>query len=210
LKLRLNSSDNSNNVEVSDVPDVPPPVILIEPISDNVNPAAKFFGNDIAMSRGIKSSLFGQAIITEISKNINRQIVTVKLDKRSSDMVPDLLKVDNIGSWKVACRLPRAKTATYGVIGPLGQDVTDDEVMMSLRESGCQISSATRITKGSAKVKTAMFKIAFDLPQLPDVVVLGYQRFHVKLYIDTPWQCYKCQRFGHSASVCKGKQKCVV
>jgi hypothetical protein len=102
-----------------------------------VNPAAKFFGNDIAISKGIKSSLFGQAVITEISKNINRQIVIVKLDKRNITMVPDILNIDNIGSWKVACRLPRAKTATHGVIGPLGQDVTNDEVMVSLRKSGC-------------------------------------------------------------------------
>lgn len=32
--------------------------------------------------------------------------------------------------------------------------------------------------------------------------------FVVRLYIPPPLRCYRCQRYGHIAAVCKGKQRC--
>lgn len=43
---------------------------------------------------------------------------------------------------------------------------------------------------------------------LPDRVNIGYQLFWVKPYILAAFKCYKCQRFGHVAAVCKGKTRC--
>ncbi len=32
--------------------------------------------------------------------------------------------------------------------------------------------------------------------------------FLVRLYVPPPLRCYKCQKFGHVAAVCRGKQRC--
>ena len=32
--------------------------------------------------------------------------------------------------------------------------------------------------------------------------------YGVSLYVPPPQRCFKCQRFGHVAAVCKGKQRC--
>jgi hypothetical protein len=37
-----------------------------------------------------------------------------------------------------------------------------------------------------------------------------YQKFYVRPFRDQLWQCYNCQRFGHSAKFCDSKPRCVV
>lgn len=39
-------------------------------------------------------------------------------------------------------------------------------------------------------------------------VMVGYMSFNVREYIPPPLRCHKCQRYGHTAHVCKGKQRC--
>ncbi|KAF2360612.1 Zinc finger CCHC-type, partial [Trinorchestia longiramus] len=45
---------------------------------------------------------------------------------------------------------------------------------------------------------------------VPPYVRRGYQQYRVNTYIGKPWYCYKCQRFGHSASFCRSAPRCVV
>ena len=110
----------------------------------------------------------------------------------------------------MSCRLPHSLAVTYGVIGPFGEDVTDEELMLELREAGYSDVFATRIIKPKGKIKTSMFKVALAVPQLPEYIYLLYRRYKVSLYIDKPWQCYNCQQFGHNAYSCRSKLKCVV
>ena len=37
-----------------------------------------------------------------------------------------------------------------------------------------------------------------------------YQRFEVTPFIERPWQCFKCQQFGHSAKYCKNNDVCLI
>jgi hypothetical protein len=184
-------------------------VILIEPIADH-RTVEKFFGNDILLSKSIESSLFGKIGVHEMNKNFKRKILIVTLKPGNENRVSELLNVNKLGNWNIRCRLPRAHTITYGVIGPFGPDVSDEELTEILTQSGYDGAKATRIFKTSKKIKTSMFKVMLEVSQLPHYIYLGYQRYPVKLYIDSPWQCFKCQKFGHTASDCHGKQKCVV
>ena len=36
-----------------------------------------------------------------------------------------------------------------------------------------------------------------------------FERFKVSPFIPRPWQCFKCQAFGHNTSNCTGADKCV-
>ncbi len=42
----------------------------------------------------------------------------------------------------------------------------------------------------------------------PKEVTLGYMTYNVREYVPKPMRCYNCQRFGHTASTCKGKRRC--
>ncbi|KAL0153030.1 hypothetical protein M9458_051629, partial [Cirrhinus mrigala] len=50
--------------------------------------------------------------------------------------------------------------------------------------------------------------INFDQEKLPEKVYIGFMCYDVRLYIPPPIRCFKCQRYGHVAAVCKGKQRC--
>ncbi|KAF2348053.1 hypothetical protein FHG87_021189 [Trinorchestia longiramus] len=123
------------------------------------------------------------------------------MDRHYEDHL-ELLKITEIGPWKVKCRFPANQSTSVGVIGPFGEDTSNEDLTEALKEAGFKGALAERIFKGKDKIKTSMFKIIFDSNSLPPYVRIGYQQYWVNTYIGKPWQCYKCQRFGHSAAFC--------
>ena len=65
----------------------------------------------------------------------------------------------------------------------------------------------TRVKRNGTPIKTV--KIEFE-GDLPNYVCFAMQRFSVSLFIDKVWQCYKCQRLGHSAMDCNSKPRCMI
>jgi len=53
-------------------------------------------------------------------------------------------------------------------------------------------------------------KIWFQCAKLPQDIKIMYQNYKITPFIDRPWQCYKCQKFGHSAKFCRGKEVCLI
>ncbi|KAF2354738.1 hypothetical protein FHG87_014509 [Trinorchestia longiramus] len=102
------------------------------------------------------------------------------------------------------------QSTSVGVIGPFGEDTSNEDLTEVLKEAGFKGALAERIFKGKDKIKTSMFKVIFDSNSLPPYVRIGYQQYRVNTYIGKPWQCYKCQRFGHSAAFCRSAPSCVV
>ncbi|KAF2361279.1 hypothetical protein FHG87_007972 [Trinorchestia longiramus] len=58
--------------------------------------------------------------------------------------------------------------------------------------------------------KKSMFKGIFQSNNLPSYVKIGYQQYRVNTFIRKPWECFKCQQFGHSAAYCRSAPCCVV
>jgi len=48
----------------------------------------------------------------------------------------------------------------------------------------------------------------FTSSQLPEAVKIGYLNFGVRAFVPKATRCYKCNRFGHVAKNCRGKDKC--
>lgn len=191
-------------------------VVIIEPVADpdgpGARPLSKFFSNEIALSAALTNSPFGKAGIGHISRNPRRQLLVVTMKGDSPEDLTQLLRVTRLGSWNVKCRLPVNQTMSTGVIGPLGEDVSDEELTSVLRDSGhkdLKDARAERILKGKDKIKTPMFKIYISSSTLPEYLYVGYQRYKLNPFVAEPWQCYKCQHFGHSAISCKGAARCV-
>ena len=100
---------------------------------------------------------------------------------------------------------------TYGVVGPIGCDTSDKEIADSLTTQGYNNVEVKRITKsrGGETTKTIYVRIGLSIPMLREFVYLEYQRFKMKSYISKPWQCYRCQKFGHNADNCRSNIRCV-
>ena len=55
---------------------------------------------------------------------------------------------------------------------------------------------------------TNTFIITFNLPSVPKYLKIGFIRVSVSVYIPNPLRYYKCQRFGHGKTTCKGTTTC--
>lgn len=200
-------SNNLNGIQGKNL------VVLVEPVSHHdpeVVDVKKFFGNDYVMSKSVYNSNFGKEKIIQISKNLKKNILIIEFDKTCTTNIDNLLKINRIADWEVKCRLPRIHTMSYGVIGPIGPDTTDEQIEEDLKEKGYVNVEAKRLVKGKDKIRTVHVRIGLEVATLPEYVIVAWQRFAVRTYVDKPWQCYKCQTFGHNASQCNGRIKCVV
>ena len=196
----------NNSVSISD--DTNSHVIIIEPQSKEQ--LKSFFNNDLRLAKNLQNSIIGTLGIKNVRKNMSRQILIVELENPVQEKIQEILDLKGLGEFPVTCRLPLNKTVSYGVIGPIGLDTSMDELKHEILSQKLEFTSLERIYKGKDKTPTLFIKIAFNLESLPEFLKIGYQRHRVKQYIGTPWQCYRCQGFGHSAPHCRFKPRCLV
>ncbi len=65
-----------------------------------------------------------------------------------------------------------------------------------------------KTTRNGEKCNSLSVTIKFDEHRLPCKVLTGYMSYEVRPYIPPPLRCFKCQKYGHVAAICKGKQRC--
>jgi len=75
---------------------------------------------------------------------------------------------------------------------------------------GAKLNNLKRLSKtvDGERVGSLSILIEFEGKELPKNIKLGYLNFQVKPYVPPLLRCFKCQRYGHIAAVCKGKQRC--
>lgn len=129
-------------------------------------PRPSFFSNSFVLAKALNASLFGEVGVDHLTIDRSQCLLSVHL--KHSRSLPELLGVNTLGQRSVKCRLPRRFVFSYGVVGPLGDDTTDEEVTDELRRSGHEDAVASRIMLD--KTKRAMFRIAFASRELPATV----------------------------------------
>ncbi|GFU76332.1 uncharacterized protein TNCV_285321 [Trichonephila clavipes] len=64
------------------------------------------------------------------------------------------------------------------------------------------------IKRDSNIIPTKHIILTFNKPKLPITVKAGYLNCKIRPYIPNPLRCFKCQRFGHSQTACRGQLTC--
>ncbi|GFT76634.1 uncharacterized protein TNCV_3646441 [Trichonephila clavipes] len=85
---------------------------------------------------------------------------------------------------------------------------SDSEILEGF--SGQGVTQVRRITikKDSTIIPTKHLILTFNSPTLPQTIKAGYLNCKIRPYIPNPLRCFKCQRFGHSQTACRGQLTC--
>lgn len=62
--------------------------------------------------------------------------------------------------------------------------------------------------KDGIKQDSKRILLEFEDEIFPNKVCLGYMTYNLREYVPKSMRCFNCQRFGHTASTCKGKRWC--
>ncbi|XP_023235735.1 uncharacterized protein LOC111635105 [Centruroides sculpturatus] len=85
---------------------------------------------------------------------------------------------------------------------------SESDIQIGLADQGVTAVRRISIRHDGKLIPTKHLIIMFNKPTLPSSVAAGYLRCQVRPYIPNPLHCFKCQRFGHSQTSCRGKSAC--
>ena len=118
------------------------------------------------------------------------------------------VKVNKLNGHKVQCSVAFDKKQVRGVISGIPLSESVDTVKTGIKNAKVKEARRLKTKREGVLTDSLSIVLTFDEPLLPKRVFLGLMSYEVRLYIPPPLRCFKCQRFGHVAAVCKGKQRC--
>ena len=87
-------------------------------------------------------------------------------------------------------------------------NMPEAELLEGLQSQGVIAVKRIISKRGGNVSNTPVVFLTFRGTTLPPVIRVGYLQLKVSQYIQPPLRCFKCQRFGHSASLCKNTAVC--
>lgn len=95
-----------------------------------------------------------------------------------------------------------------GVISGIPTDISEEQIKDNM--TGAKVLEVKRLTttRNGEKCNSLSVMIKFNESKLPGKVYIGYMSYEVRPYILPPLRCFKCQKYGHVAAICKDKQRC--
>ncbi len=160
--------------------------------------------NPIQLTKGLTlSKEIGEVRSAKILRN-GQLLVFCK----SEEQLKKAVKMSKIHGKPVQCSKANDKKLVRGVITGIPVNVQTDAIIANIKH--VKVCEAKRLkTKRFGDICDSLsVMLTFEGETLPDKVFVGFMSYMVKLYIPPPLRCYKCQRFGHIAAVCKGKKRC--
>ncbi|GFT05195.1 putative RNA-directed DNA polymerase from transposon BS [Trichonephila clavipes] len=85
---------------------------------------------------------------------------------------------------------------------------SEAEILEGFSDQGVTQVRRIKIKKDSSLFPTKHLILTFNSPKLPSTIKAGYLNCKIRPYIPNPLRCFKCQRFGHSQTSCRGQLTC--
>lgn len=94
------------------------------------------------------------------------------------------------------------------VITGVPTELSEEEIKQNIR--GTRVIRVKRLLVTRAGIKTPSLSVLLTLqePKQPERIMIGYVSYQTRPYVPPPTRCFKCQRYGHIALVCKAKCRC--
>ncbi|GBN28201.1 hypothetical protein AVEN_129301-1 [Araneus ventricosus] len=155
-----------------------------------------------------------------VEKAITGSVGNVKTTKklRSCDLLVEVespKQAKEISNFKSLSTIPvtvkphATLNSSKGVIscGELLNE-SEEKITAELKSQGVIHVRRITIRRDGLLLNTKHLILTFDSNTLPEHIKAGYMRLSVRTYIPNPLRCFKCQRFGHSKTSCRGTLTC--
>ncbi|GBM68549.1 hypothetical protein AVEN_155846-1 [Araneus ventricosus] len=152
-----------------------------------------------------------------VEKGITSSVGEVKSTKklRSGDLLVEvespkqITKLNSLSTIPVTVNPHATLNSSKGVIS-CGELLHESVEKITEELSSQGVTHVRRITirRDGQLLNTKHLILTFDSAKLPEHIKTGYMRLSVRPYIPNPLRCFKCQRFGHSKTSCRGTLTC--
>ncbi|GFW07134.1 uncharacterized protein TNCV_3693291 [Trichonephila clavipes] len=85
---------------------------------------------------------------------------------------------------------------------------SEAKILEGLSDQGVTQVRRITILRNSTRLPTKHIILTFKSPKLLTTIKAGYLNCKIRPYIPNPLHCFKCQRFGHSQTACRGQLTC--
>ncbi|XP_067126784.1 uncharacterized protein [Centruroides vittatus] len=131
------------------------------------------------------------------------------VETASPQQTVKLLSMKTLGDMAISVTPHVSLNSSRGVISEFDLMSEDEsDIQIGLSDQGVTSVRRISIRRDGKLIPTKHLILTFNNPALPSFVTAGYLRCAVRPYIPNPLRCFKCQRFGHSQTSCRGKSLC--
>lgn len=156
-----------------------------------------------ALTCGLKKSV-GEVEMAKILRDGRLLIKCKDIGQRDKAMRVQSICNKSVSEARLFGEGRRARGVISGI--PLGEKLED--LKKNIKGGTVVEVKRLKMNKNGEKVDSTSVLLEFQEEKLPPRVMIGFMSFSVREFIPPPVRCYKCQRYGHIAKVCKGKQRC--
>ncbi|GBM76577.1 hypothetical protein AVEN_254404-2 [Araneus ventricosus] len=131
------------------------------------------------------------------------------IEVKSRKQAQQIIKLKALATIPVTVSAHTSLNSSKGVItcGELF-NVSIEDITNELKGEGVTHVRRIFIPRDGQLLPTKHLILTFQTPVLPDSLKAGYMKLAVRPFIPNPLRCFKCQRFGHSQTNCRGALTC--
>ena len=153
-----------------------------------------------------------QSVAGEVKKVSKLKNGSILIECTRQKQSQNLLSLTTILDVPIAASPHRTLNYCQGIIRDRDHDLSDmseQEICVELKSQNIiKVKRFTKKVEGKI-IQLTTYLLTFEQPTAPNHIYLGPYRIKVDMYVPNPTRCFKCQKFGHGKSSCRGKEKCV-
>ncbi|XP_055951582.1 uncharacterized protein LOC129987649 [Argiope bruennichi] len=131
------------------------------------------------------------------------------IETLSSSQTKSFLNAKTLLDIPISITPHKSLNSVRGVISePDLLNTSDSDILESFSDQGVIHVLRITVRKGTEFQPTIHIILTFNKTQLPKSIKAGYLHCRVRPFIPNPIRCYKCQRFGHLRTACRGNMVC--
>ncbi|GBN15221.1 hypothetical protein AVEN_23029-1 [Araneus ventricosus] len=161
---------------------------------------------------GVSPFLVEKAItsgVGEVKSTIKLRSGDLLVEVESPKQAKEIAKIKSLSTIPVTVKPHATLNSSKGVVscGELLNE-SEEKITEELKSQGVIHVRRITIRRDGQLLNTKHLILTFDSNKLPEHIKAGYMRLSVRTYIPNPLRCFKCQRFGHSKTSCRGTLTC--